>query len=400
MPAKDVLSDRAVRNARAETSPRKLFDGGGLYLLLNPDGAKYWRFKYRVDGRERLISFGCYPECTLAEARDLRDRARKQVKAGIDPSAHRKQERIARRVAAENTFEAVAREWIANRSRKWKPLNTRIVTRRLEKDIFPRIGREPISRLTGPVLLDVLKKVEQRGFNETAHRIRQYLDAVFRYAMQTHRVTSNPTPHPETLVPVQHGRFGHLTDPAEIGALIRAIRAYRGSAITRCALQFAPLVFVRPGELQKAEWKEFDLEKAEWVIPASRMKMKRPHIVPLSAQAVAVLRDIEKFTSGRQYVFPGERTWTRPMSNNTLRAALRGMGYSNEQMTPHGFRHVASTRLHESRKWRSEVIERQLAHADRNSIRAVYNAAEYLEERRLMMQWWADHLDALASAAR
>jgi integrase len=217
--------------------------------------------------------------------------------------------------------------------------------------------------------------------------------------MQTHRVTSNPTPHPETLVPVQHGRLGHLTDPGEIGALIRAIRGYRGSEITRCERQFAPLVFVRPGKLKKAEWREFDLEKAEWVIPAPRVKMKRPHVVPLSTQAVAVLRDIEKFTSGRQYVFPGERTRKRPMSNNTLRAALRGMGYSNEQMTPHGLHHVASTLLHDSRKWRSEVIDRQLAHADRNAIRAVYNAAEYPEERRMMMQWWADHLDGLASSA-
>lgn len=398
MAAKDVLTDRAVRSARAESSPRKVFDGGGLYLLVNPDGAKYWRFKYRIDGKERLISFGSYPECTLAEARELRDQARKQVKAGVDPSAHRKQEKIARRIAANNTFEAVAREWIANRSKKWTPLNSKIVTRRLEKDVFPRIGHEPIAKLTGPALLDVLKKIEARGFNETAHRIRQYIEAVFRYAMQTHRVASNPTPHPETLVPVKHERFGHLTDPAEIGALIRAIRGYSGSEITRAALQFAPLVFVRPGELQKAEWKEFDLAKAEWVIPAPRMKMKRPHIVPLSTQAVAILKDLEKITGGRQFVFPGERTWRRPMSNNTLRAALRGMGYSNEQMTPHGFRHVASTMLHESRSWRSEVIERQLAHADRNAIRAVYNAAEYLDERTRMMQWWANHLDELASS--
>lgn len=398
---RDKLTDRTIRGAKVEDGRKlaKLADGGGLYLLVQADGSKYWRLKYRrADGKENFLSLGVYPECSLAEARVKRDEARKLLAAGTDPSHSRREEKARRRAAVANTLEAVAREWIEKRSSGWHANNTKIVTRRLEADVFPRIGSEPIAALTGPRLLDVLRKIEARGSHETAHRVRQYLDAIFRYAIQTHRVQGNPTPHPEVLTQPERGKFAAITDPKRVGALIRSIRGYQGTTIVRAALQLAPLVFVRPGELRAARWSEFDLEAGEWMIPAERMKMRRPHLVPLSAQAVAILRDLEPLTGRFDFVFPSERSRARPMSDNTLLAALRGLGYSKAEMTPHGFRHMASTLLHESRKWRSEVIERQLAHADRNAIRAVYNAAEYLEERRQMMQWWADRLDALATA--
>ncbi|HXQ31330.1 MAG TPA: integrase arm-type DNA-binding domain-containing protein [Steroidobacteraceae bacterium] len=414
MAKKDTLTNAAVQAAKPRTKPYKLFDGGGLYLLIRPDGSRYWRFKYRIDGTEKLISLGVYPEVPLASretvdratgkkvsmkgARELRNSARQLVRDRIDPSEQRKVEKANRRTAAENTFEAVAREWFAKKSRTWAKNNADKVIGRLEKDVFPEIGRDPISKLTGPKLLEVLRVVEKRGAIESAHRIRQYINSTFRYAIQTHRVQANPTPHPEALTPPTKGKFASITDTKGVGALIRAIRGYQGTHVVTMALRLAPLVFARPGEIRAAEWAEFDLDAAEWMIPADRTKMRRPHLVPLSAQAVEILREIHKVTGTVRYVFPSERSNARPLSENTLNAALRSLGYSTEQMTTHGFRHMASTLLHESRKWRSEVIERQLAHADRNSIRAVYNAAEYLPERRELMQWWADRLDSLAAA--
>jgi integrase len=396
MPARDLLTAAAVDNAKAREKPYKLFDGGGLYLLVQPSGSRWWRLKYRVDGVEKLISLGTYPPKSLKAARKARDEAKALVLDGVDPSSKRKADRAARRSARENTFEAVAREWHGKRSRTWAKNHAKIVIRRLEKDVFPAIGREPVSKLTGPALSAMLAKVEERGVLESAHRIRQYLDAIFRYAIQTHRLSANPTPHAETLTPAVATRFASITEPKAVGALIRAIRGYSGTPVTVAALKLAPLLFVRPGELRAAEWAEFDLDAAEWMIPAARMKMRRPHIVPLSSQALAIFRELHPLTGHRKFVFPSERGASRCLSANTLTVALRALGYSREQMTAHGFRHMASTLLHESRKWRSEAIEAQLAHADRNKVRAVYNAAEYLEERRAMLQWWADRLDALA----
>jgi integrase len=398
---RDKLTERTIRAAKCRegTARQKFADGGGLYLLVTGEGAKYWRMKYRIGGKEKTIAFGTYPEVTLAEARGRRDEARKRVAAGEDPVRYRRTERAAQRSAALNTFEAVAREWLRKRAHRWSARNTTIVTRRLEADVFPRIGCEPVRDLTGPRLLDVLRKIEARGAHETAHRVRQYIDAVFRYAAQVHIADANPTPHPEALTPPVRGKFASITDAARVGALIRSLRAYHGTEIVRSALQLAPLTFVRPGELRAAEWVEFDLDRAEWLIPAARMKMKRPHVVPLSRQAVEILRHLEPLTrrgTSIRLVFPSERSRHRPMSNNTLLAALRSLGYSNTEMTPHGFRHMASTLLHESRKFRSEAIEAQLAHRDRNEMRGTYNAAQYLDERREMMQWWADRLDALA----
>lgn len=396
MPARDLLTATAVDNAKPRQKPYKLFDGGGLYLLVQPSGSRWWRLKYRVDGTEKLISLGTYPPRTLKAARKARDEAKALIADGIDPSAKRQLDKAARRSARANTFEAVAREWHAKRSRVWAANHAKIVLRRLEKDVFPAIGNDPVAKLTGPTLSAMLAKIEERGVLESAHRIRQYLDAIFRYAIQTHRLSANPTPHAETLTPAAAGKFASITDPKGVGALMRAIRKYPGAPVTVAALKLAPLLFVRPGELRAAEWSEFDLDAAEWTIPAVRMKMRRPHIVPLSTQALAILRELHPLTGRGKFVFPSERGASRCLSANTLNVALRTLGYSQDQMTAHGFRHMASTLLHESRKWRSEVIERQLAHADKNSIRAVYNAAEYIEERKQMMQWWADRLDSLA----
>ena len=398
MATKDKLSSAAIAAARPRRKPYKLSDGGGMYLLINPDGSRWWRLKYRVDGREKLISLGVYPAKSLKAARKDRDAAREQLAAGTDPSEYRKIQKAQRRTARENTFKAVATEWFDGRSTKWAKSHSEKILGRLEKHVFPEIGSDPISKLSGPRLLEVLRKVEETSSVDTAHRARQYINSVFRYAIQTHRVQANPTPHADALPALSAGKFASITDPSGVGALLRSIRSYPGGPTTRAALQLAPLLFVRPGELRSAEWREFDLDAAEWVIPADKTKMRRQHVVPLSKQAVSVLRGQHQLTGSGQYVFPSERSPRRPMSENTLNVALRSMGYTKDQMTAHGFRHMASTLLHESRKWRSEVIEKQLAHADRNAIRAVYNAAEYLEERVEMMQWWADRLDTISEA--
>lgn len=400
MARSDKLTDTEIRALKPTRRAQKLFDGGGLYLLVTAEGRRYWRLKYRIDGREKLISLGVYPAVSLKAARRKRERAKGVLEEGKDPSKERKAEKAARRSAAENTFEAVGREWFAKKSPKWAKNNASVIMGRLVKDAFPWIGAEAIASLTRDRLLGVLRRVEDRGAIESAHRIRQYIDAICRYAIDTGRLTANPTPRPEALASPKSGRFASITDPKGVGALIRAIRGYEGTFVTQCALKLAPLVFVRPGELRTAEWREFDLDAAEWRIPAAKMKMRSPHFVPLSKQTVAILRELHQLTGSGKYVFPSERGRDRPMSANTLNAALRALGFSKEQMTSHGFRHMASTLLNESSLWRPDAIERQLAHVDRDEVRAVYNAAQYLPERRKMMQWWADHLDGLTSGRK
>ncbi len=394
----DKLTGAAVEGAKRRQKAYKLFDGGGLYLLVRPDGARWWRLKYRVDGVEKLISLGTYPARSLKAARTARDAAKNLLADGVDPSHRRRVDRAARRSALENTFEVVAREWYGKKSKKWVATHANKVIGRLTRHVFPEIGSVPVSELTGVRLGELLSKIEQKATVSTAHRCRQYLDSVSRYAIQTSRMNSNPTPHSETLTPVVSAHYASITDPVGVRGLLRSIRGYAGTAVTVAALSLAPLVFVRPGELRAAEWSEFNLEVAEWKIPAHRMKMGRAHLVPLSKQATIILTDLKRLTGAGRYVFPSERGAGRCMSENTLNAALRSMGYSREQMTSHGFRHMASTLLNESRKFHGDVIERQLAHADRNSIRAVYNTAEYLNERREMMQWWANRLDSLAAS--
>lgn len=398
MPQSDKLTDTAIRRAKPARRDQKLADGGGLYLLVTPSGARYWRLKYRVDGREKKLALGVYPAVSLKAARLARAKAKAQMHEGKDPGAVRQHAKIARRHAAANTFEAVAREWYAKKSPKWAASNALVILGRLEKDAFPHIGSTPIGALSNAELLATLLRVEDRGAVESAHRLRQYINSVFLYAMQTHRVIGNPTPDPGALASPVKGRFPSITEPRAVGALMRAIRGYHGSVPVRCALQLAPLLFVRPGELRTAEWSELDLDAAEWRIPADKMKMRAPHFVPLSAQAVALFREVHAVTGTGRYVFPSERSRARPMSANTLNAALRALGFTKEQMTTHGFRHMASTLLNESGKWRADAIERQLAHADNDSIRAVYNTAEYLPERKQMMQWWSDRLDTLATS--
>lgn len=407
MTVSNKLSDTALRDLRATRKPRKLFDGEGLYLLIpaaigprtnHTKPRAYWRLKYRFGNQEKVLALGVYPDLALKKARERKIEARRLIAEGTDPGAARKLDKATRKAAATNTFEAIAREWFSKKSRKWAESNASVIMGRLEKDAFPYIGNSPIRELTSPKLLEVLRRVEDRGAVESAHRLRQYINSTFRYAMQAYGLPANPTPHSEVLATPKQGRYASITDPRLVGALMRSINGYQGTFVVRCALRLAPLVFVRPGELRTAEWSEFDLDEGEWRIPAAKMKMRAPHFVPLSRQAIEILRELHQLTGKGRYVFPSERGRSRPMSSNTINAALRGLGYSKTQMTGHGFRHMASTLLNESSKWKGDAIERQLAHAEQDSVRAVYNAAEYLPERKRMMQWWADRLDALAAA--
>lgn len=397
------LTDTAIRKAKPADKPRKLFDGGGLYLEVAPSGGKWWRLKYRHAGKEKRISLGTYPDVPLKDARDRRDAARRLLADGQDPSTIRRDERTAKNAAAAETFEIVAREWFAKFSPKWAPGHADKIIRRLERDIFPWLGTRPVSEVTAPELLAVLRRIESRGAVETAHRAMQNCGQVFRYAVATGRAVSDPTGSLRgALATAKDRHHASITEPAAIGELLRAIDGYGGSFVTQCALKLAPLVFVRPGELRQAEWDEFDLDAAEWRIPAHKMKSRALHVVPLSVQAVAILRELQPLTGNGfaakpdapRYAFPGERVRTRCMSENTVNAALRRLGYSKDQMTGHGFRSMASTRLNEM-GWPRDAIERQLAHAERDAVRAAYNYAEHLPERRRMMQAWADYLDSL-----
>jgi integrase len=396
------LTDTAIRAAIARRKPAKLFDGGGLYLLLRPGKQPYWRQKYYYAGKEKLISHGVYPGVSLKLARKRRADAKAVLEAGGDPSTQRKEQKAARRSAANSGFEEIAREWFSKRQKKWAPSNSEKIIARLKKDIFPWLGSKPIAELTRDEILKCLRRVEERGALESARRVRQYVHSVFEYAIETGRGAAriNPTPGPTALASPEKGKFASITDPKAVGGLMRALSGYQGSLVTKIGLQLSPLLFVRPSELRESEWGEFDLDAAVWRIPAERTKMKTPHLVPLSSQAIALLREIHHLTGKGRFVFPSERTPLRPMSDGTLTAALRTLGYARGQMTVHGFRHMASTLLNESGKWRGDAIERQLAHMPRDEMRATYNAAQYLPERRKMMQWFADYLDGLRNGAK
>lgn len=389
------LSDASLRAAKPREKAYRLSDGGGLYAEISPSGGKWWRLKYRYGGKEKRISLGTYPAVGLKEARERRDAARRLLADGKDPSQQRKAEKAAQLQASENTFEAVAREWVKQQDRRWKAGHAAKVLRRLEMHTFPTIGDRPLTEITAREILPILRRIEARGHIENAHRVCQYTGAVFRYAIACGRAENDPTAALRGALKTQKARHHpSITDPAAIGALLRAIDGYTGEHATSCALRFAPLVFVRPGELRRAKWEEIDLEGAEWRIPAERMKMNAPHIVPLSSQAVAALEAVKPLTGRSAFVFPSLRSSKRPMSENTLNAALRRLGYAKEEMTAHGFRSMASTLLNEM-GWHRDAIERQLAHAERDAVRAAYNYAEHLPERRRMMQAWADYLDRL-----
>jgi integrase len=388
------LSNTTIKAIKPTNNQQKLFDGGGLFLLVTPTGGKLWRLKYRFGGIEKLLSFGAYPQISLAEARQKRDQSLAMIANGVNPGDTKKAQKVAGTVETD-TFEVIAREWYAKFSPSWAASHGGKILRRFELYVFPWLGNRPIKSITAPELLTVLRRIEAKGTLETAHRTQQNCSQVFRYAVATGRAERDPSGDLRGALPPASGKhMATITDPKEIAGLLRAIDDYRGSIVTRCALQLAPMVFVRPGELRHAEWVEIDFDTAEWRIPAEKMKAGTLHIVPLSRQALAVLQEIHPLTGHGRYVFPSPRTESRPMSDNAVLAALRRMGYAKDEMSGHGFRSMASTLLNEH-GWNRDAIERQLAHAERNGVRAAYNYAEFLSERRKMMQAWADYLDRL-----
>ncbi|MGE4297119.1 MAG: tyrosine-type recombinase/integrase [Desulfovibrionaceae bacterium] len=391
------LTATAIKNAKPGEKTYRLHDGGGMYLEVIPAGGKYWRLKYRFQGKEKRLALGVFPTVSLADARERRDAAKKSIAQGIDPSEERKAAKAVE-VDQATTFATVAGEWHARNAPKWTPRYAGRIMQWLERHAFPFIGGTPCNELTAPAVLRCIRPIEEAGAFETAHRVCQTVSLVMRYAVATGQADSDPTRDLRgALAPKQEKHFSSVTAPHDVAALLRAIDGYKGSRVTRCAMRLAPLVFVRPGELRHMEWSEISLSASdgpEWRIPAAKMKMREQHIVPLSRQVIAILEELHPLTGAGRYVFPSERSAARSMSENTVNAALRRMGYTKEEMTGHGFRSLASTMLHEQ-GWPSDVIERQLAHAERNKIKAAYNFAEYLPERRRMMQAWADFLDGL-----
>ena len=392
-PMPKSLSDATVRNAKREPRAYKISDGEGLFLLVMPSGSKYWRLKYFFAGKEKLLALGVYPEVTLADAREHRIRARKMLAAGNDPGEVKKEAKRLLIQKHENTFEVVAREWHQNRLAKWTPEHAKKILKRLETHVFNRIGPRPIADITTPELLSVMRKIEEHG-GEIAHRLLQICGQIFSYAVITQRATINPAISLRgALKPVVKKNHAYIK-PSELSEYLKNLEAYDGALQTKLAMRFLLLTFVRTGELRGAEWSEIDFDKAEWRIPAERMKMKEQHIVPLSRQALVILKEMRAITGQWRYVFPNQHKPAGCMSENTILYALYRMGY-HSRATGHGFRSTASTVLNEH-GFSPDVIERQLAHGERDKVRAAYNHAQYLPERRGMMQWWADYLDGLA----
>jgi len=394
------LSDTAIRSAKAKAKPYRLADAGGLYLEVAPTATatsgKLWRLKYRFAGKEKRLALGAYPDTGLKEARDKRDTARKLLAAGADPGENRKAEKAAGEERAANSFEVVAREWHGKMAKTWADSHAVKVMLRLENDVFPWLGARPVADVSSRELLTVIQRVEDRGAGDSARRVLQNCGQVFRYAIATDRAKNDPTTALRgSLAPVKGSHYAAITDPKAIGELMRAMDGYTGSVATKCALKLAPLLFVRPGELRGAEWAEFDLEAGLWNIPGSRMKMGEPHIVPLCPQALAILAELQPLTGTGRYLFPGERSRKRPMSNNTVNAALRRLGYDKDTMTGHGFRAMARTILDEVLHVRPDFIEHQLAHAVKDANGRAYNRTSHLAERKRMMQQWADYLDTI-----
>jgi integrase len=394
------LSDTAVKNAKPSSKAVRLFDAGGLYIEISPSGGKWWRLKYRYGGKEKRLSLGVYPEISLKDARQRRDDARKLLANEIDPAENRKAIKAAKSERAGNSFEVVAREWFAKKSPSWAKSNSDKIFKRLENDAFPWLGERPIAEITAPEILKSLRRIEDRGAVESAHRMRNYCGQIFRYAIATGRAERDPSADLKGAIttPVKE-HHAAITEPQKVAELLRAIDAYQGYFVTRCALRLAPLFFVRPGELRKAEWVEIDLSKAEWNIPAERMKLREPHLVPLCSQAVNILTELHALTGEGKYVFPGVRDKKRPMSDNAILSALRRMEYGKEEMSGHGFRAMARTILDEVLNVRPDFIEHQLAHAVKDPNGRAYNRTAHLAERKKMMQEWADYLDKLKLGA-
>ena len=400
----EKLRDVQCRQAKPRDKAYSLVDGGGLYLLIKPDGGRFWRWNYRFAGLQKTMAFGSYPEATLNKARADHRQARGLLGAGADPMGERKKTKLVARLASETTFEGVAREWFAREKTGWVDSHGDRILRRLERDIFPWVGKRPIADLSPQEMLAVLTKIQDRGAIETAHRAKWDCSQVFKHAIETGRAERDPTGvfsagALKAPVTVSHAA---ITDPATFGALLRSIDAYKGGHVVRAALRLAPLVFLRPGELRKAEWAEFDLDAAVWEVPGARMKRSKAekaisggHVVPLSTQAVAVLRELHKVTGHGKYVFPSPRTGERPMSDGAVLAALRSMGYDGATVSGHGFRATARTLAVERLKVPAEHVEMQLAHAVKDANGRAYNRVQWLDERTAMMQKWADYLDRL-----
>ena len=404
------LSDRAIRNQKPGPRPRKVADGQGLYLLVQPNGALLWRLKYRLGGREKLLALGAYPEVTLARAREKRLEARRLLDAGTDPAEEKRAAKLVAGKASDETFERIAREWLEKESSSWVASHGERIKRRLERDVFPHIGRRPIGEIKAPAVLDVVQRIVARGAVETAHRALQNIGGVMRFAVVTGRAEIDPTPSLRGALPSpKAAHHSAVTEPEALGDVLRAIDGYRGSQVVRCALQMAPHVFVRPGELRHAEWSEIDLEEALWSIPAAKMKARTAHLVPLSTQVVEMLREVHKLTGRSQWVFTNGRSYKRPMSENALLAALRGLELVGEELdekgqprslTAHGFRATARTLLDEKLGHPPHLIEHQLAHVVRDPLGRAYNRTQHLPERRAMMQRWSDYIDELRVGKR
>ncbi|SFM42763.1 tyrosine-type recombinase/integrase [Nitrosomonas communis] len=404
------LTDAEIRNTKSNSKVQYLFDNEGLYLQVNPNGSRWWRFKYRFQGKPKLLSLGIYPNITLKDARLAHFEARKLITKGIDPSAQRKQAKadikekseIARRIAAgiplENSFQAVALEWFDKQTHTWVPHHAKDVKRRLENNIFPYIGTKVIAEIEPPELLAAIRKIEERGSYDLAHRVLQLCGQIFRYGVATGYCKRDPSPDLRGALTPHKKMNQAAIQPEELPDLLRAIASYddTGNMQTRLALQLLALAFVRTSELIGAVWAEFDFDKAIWLIPAERMKMRTPHVVPLSSQAITILKELKVIAGDSSYILPG-RNPRKPVSNNTMLFALYRLGYKSK-MTGHGFRAVASTILNEA-GFRSDVIELQLAHCERNEVRGAYNRAQYLEERKQMMQWWGNYLEKTAAGA-
>lgn len=389
-----ALTDTGVRNAKPGTKPAKLFDERGLFMIVTPAGGKWWRLKYRSDNKEKLLSLGTYPDVGLEDARERRDAARKLIADGIDPGVNRKAQKAARQERATNSFEVVAREWYEKFSGNWVASHGSRIIRRLERDIFPHLGGRPVAEVTAPELLAVVRRIENRGAVETAHRALGNCGQVFRYAIATGRAARDPSADLRGALPPPKGtHFAAVTEPKLAAQLLRALDIYQGTLVIKCALRLAPLVFVRPGELRTALWADIDLEAGEWRYTVT--KTNTTHIVPLATQAVALLRELQALTGHGRYVFPSARTDERPISDNAILAAMRRMGIDKDEMSGHGFRAMARTILDEVMAVRPELIEHQLAHAVKDPNGRAYNRTAHLPERRKMMQQWANYLDSL-----
>jgi len=394
-----ALTDTAVRNAKPAEKPIKLFDGGGLFLHITPTGQRYWRLKYRFAGKEKLLAIGVYPEVGLKEARDRREDAKRLLGEGVDPSVERKVRKVATVERAANSFEAVAREWHTKYAPGWSKNNADKVIARLQNDVFPWLGGRPIAELKAPDLLAVCRRVESRGALDTAHRVLQTCGQIFRYAVATGRAERDPSGDLRGALPPAKGKhYAAPTDPKEVAGLLRMFDGFTGTFVVKCALLLAPMLFVRPGELRAAEWADIDLEVGEWRFVSSKRDVA--HIVPLSTQAVAILRDLHALTGHGRYLFPGARDKSKPMSEAAINAALKRMGIDTQkEFTGHGVRPIARTILREVLGFEAEVIELQLAHRKKDPNGAAYDRVAFLAVRKQMMQAWADYLDRLKAGA-